>query len=105
MPLQMSWAAVAAYCGHEAPVDAAHFGHHDHQHTSADLAEAGTDDAQADKAPGAPDLDCSHCHGSCSAVMHLPHGLPGALPAARPDAGACSHAQTRPDRPQWPRLA
>ena len=32
LPLQFSWAAVAAYCGHETGQHAEHLGHHEHRH-------------------------------------------------------------------------
>ena len=116
LPLQFSWAAVASYCGHEEQAGAAHFGHHEHQHhadtignaeTVADL--VATADAAGDKAPSAMDLDCGHCHGTCSAMLTLPMGLPGALSTALPsvtvDKTGGAHAPTRPERPQWLPLA
>ena len=116
LPLQFSWAAVATYCGHEEPASAAHFGHHEHQHHAnvgehaepvADLDT--TADAKGDKAPGALDLDCDHCHVYCSVMLTLPSGLPGALsstpPSATLDDAGGAHAPTRPERPQWLPLA
>jgi hypothetical protein len=110
LPFQFSWAAVASYCGHEEPVGAAHFGHHAHQHHAepgADLETAA--EATGDKAPGAIDLDCGHCHGTCSAMPALPAVLPGALSTAHPgatvDAACGAHAPTRPERPKWRPLA
>jgi hypothetical protein len=112
LPLQFSWAAVAVYCGHEAQAGAGHFGHHEHQHHAnansdaapvADL-DAPTD-AQAEKAPGALDLDCGHCHGACCVMLTLPLGLPGALSTAPPSASldemGGAHAPIRPERPKW----
>ena len=43
LPLQFSWAAVAAYCGHETGQHAEHLGHHEHRH--ADQAKADQDSA------------------------------------------------------------
>ena len=116
LPLQFSWAAVASYCGHEEQAGAAHFGHHEHQYhadtignaeTVADL--VATADAAGEKAPGAMDLDCGHCHGYCSVMLTLPSGLPGALSTAHPsatlDEAGGAHAPTRPERPQWRPLA
>lgn len=116
LPLQFSWAAVASYCGHEEQAGATHFGHHEHQHHAdaggsaepvADL--DATADAADDKAPGAMDLDCGHCHGTCSVMLTLPSGLPGALstthPSASLDEAGGAHAPTRPERPQWLPLA
>ena len=116
LPLQFSWAAVASYCGHEKQAGATHFGHHEHQHR----ADVGTDveqaadmdvtaDATGDKAPGAMDLDCGHCHGYCSVMLTLTSGVPGALSTAPPsttlDEAGGAHAPTRPERPQWLPLA
>jgi hypothetical protein len=126
LPLQSSWAAVASYCGHETQASTGHFGHHDHVHGH--HADAGSDagpaadpgagltsspdeagGANGEKAPGALDLDCSHCHGTCSAMPTLPMGLPGALSTALPsatlDETGGAHAPTRPERPQWLPLA
>ena len=119
LPLQFSWAAVASYCGHETQAGAEHFGHHDHQHHG-DAGDAGSGaglDANSDvnsdavdgKAPGAMDLDCGHCHGTCSMMLNLPLVLPGALSTAPPiatlDEPGGAHAPTRPERPQWLPLA
>jgi hypothetical protein len=111
LPLQFSWAAVAVYCEHETQ-GAGHFGHHEHQH-NADVgahADATPDpDATGDKAPGAMDLDCGHCHGQCSVMLALPAEPPGLLSTAPPsdttDEAVGAHAPTRPERPQWLRLA
>jgi hypothetical protein len=116
LPLQFSWAAVASYCGHEEQAGATHFGHHEHQHHADNGGNAepvadldGTADATGDKAPGAMDLDCGHCHGYCSVMLTLPSALPGALSTAHPsatlDEAGGAHAPTRPERPQWLPLA
>lgn len=116
LPLQFSWAAVASYCGHEEQAGAAHFGHHEHQHHAdtggnADPLAAldATADAASDKAPGAMDLDCGHCHGYCSVIPALNSRVPDALSTAHPratlDEAGGAHAPTRPERPQWLSLA
>ncbi len=120
LPLQFSWAAVASYCGHETQAGVGHFGHHDHQHHADASDGAGLDaeatttvdvnpDADAGKAPGAMDLDCGHCHGTCSMMLSLPSALPGALSTALPsatlDESGGAHAPSRPERPQWLPLA
>ena len=120
LPLQFSWAAVASYCGHETQAGMAHFGHHDHQHHADASDGAGLDtdpttitdvnsDAGDGKAPGAMDLDCGHCHGTCSMMLHLLSSLPGPLSTAPPsatfDETGGAHAPTRPERPQWLPLA
>jgi hypothetical protein len=111
LPFQFSWAAVASYCGHKAQ-GAGHFGHHEHQHhaDAGPNAEPVADaDNQGDKAAGAMDLDCGHCHGTCGVMLTLPLGLPGALSTAPPSATVeetgGAHAPTRPERPQWLPLA
>ena len=116
LPLQFSWAAVASYCGHETQAGVEHFGHHDHQHHG-DAGDGAALDANSDanadavdgKAPGAMDLDCGHCHGTCSMVPNLPSVLPAALSTAPPiatlDECGGAHAPTRPERPQWLFLA
>lgn len=116
LPLQFSWAAVASYCGHETEGAAMHLGHHEHPyHADADAlaeltadASAGTD-AGGEKAPGAMDPDCGHCHGYCGAMLTLPAALPGGPgtvpPSATVDDAGAAHAPTRPERPQWLPLA
>jgi hypothetical protein len=116
LPLQFSWAAVASYCGHEAQVGVEHFGHHEHQH-HADTNEAagldaspdGASDAGDGKAPGAMDLDCGHCHGTCGVILNLSTSVTGVLstmpPSATLDESGGAHAPTRPERPQWLPLA
>lgn len=124
LPLQFSWAAVASYCAHESQASTGHFGHHDHEHhahtgsDTAPAADAGADltsspdeagGVKGDKLPGAMDLDCGHCHGTCSAMLTLPMGQPGALSTALPsvtlDETGGAYAPTRPERPQWLPLA
>lgn len=116
LPLQFSWAAVATYCGHEEQAGATHFGHHEHEHHADSSGNAepladldATADAAGDKAPGAMDLDCGHCHGTCSVMPALNPGVPDALSTAHPratlDETGGAHAPTRPERPQWRPLA
>ncbi|MBC7994850.1 MAG: hypothetical protein H7Z15_16585, partial [Rhizobacter sp.] len=90
LPLQFSWAAVASYCGHETEIGAGHVGHHEHEHHGdvSGVAADASQDADADKAPGAMDLDCGHCHGHCSVMLTLSVSLPGALSTAPPRASA-----------------
>lgn len=116
LPLQFSWAAVASYCGHEDQDGATHFGHHEHRHhadtggNAEPVADAdSTSDVTGDKATGAMDLECDHCHGYCSVMPTLPSGFPGALSTAHPsatlDQAGGGPAPTRPERPQWLPLA
>jgi hypothetical protein len=118
LTFQLSWAAVAPYCGHEREVVSGHFGHHEHHHHS--QAEGDSDgmtfadskataDLQADKVPGAIDLDCGQCHGNCSVMWSVPTYLPATVsvepPRATIDVTSGAHAATRPERPQWLPLA
>lgn len=128
LPFQFTWAALASYCGHESQASTGHFGHHDHDYVhahhagassgaglAADLSAAAsstpdvTGGADGGMAPGAMDLDCGHCHGTCSVMLTRPLGLPGALSTAPPratlDETGGAHAPTRPERPQWLPLA
>ena len=108
LPFQFTWAAVAAYCGHESDAMTQHFGHHEHQH-QADADVSQVDDDTAGKTLSGSDLDCGHCHGSCSG---MPAPLNGVMPLA-----VASHPVTPvegivrtlthspPERPQWAPLA
>jgi Protein of unknown function (DUF2946) len=108
LPLQFSWAAVAAYCGHETGQHAEHLGHHEHRHTGqshADQDRAATDQ----NAPAGFDFDCGHCHGTF-ASMSAPVGdlSPLALashPATLVESTLRTLAQSPPERPQWLPLA
>lgn len=106
LPLQFSWAAVAAYCGHEAGEAALHVGHHEHAH--AGLPEASPDISAAD--PGAvADFDCGHCHGSGASLPAAqrdvdPAGLATARVTSAPGA-LRTRAPSPPERPQWRPLA
>jgi hypothetical protein len=108
LPLQFSWAAVAAYCGHETGQHAQHLGHHEHQHTG--QATVDTDSAPADQNASAGfDFDCGHCHGTC-ASMPAPAGDVAPLRvASHPESAAegtvRTLAQSPPERPQWLPLA
>ncbi|WP_378235151.1 hypothetical protein [Aquincola agrisoli] len=100
LPLQISWAAVAAYCEHEAHAAPGH-----------DLQFDGYEHAQPSDgdASGEAGHDCGHCHGHGSAMLpRAPDasGVPAhAHPPAAPDGRAAAHAPPRPERPQWPTLA
>jgi hypothetical protein len=100
---QMSWAVAATYCEHEPSSGSAmHFGHHAHEHKSADGQKQ-----VASKL--AVDDDCNGCHAGHAAI------LPVAFKAIFADAPAVatfsppflhgSALARAPDRPQWLRLA
>lgn len=105
--LQSAWAVAAAYCAHEkAGADAAHFGHHGHEH-DADAAEPAPDD---DGAGGLKaDQDCHACHGCTHGLLAdvaaradgLPHGF-GRPAHERP---LPPPALAAPERPDWHPLA
>lgn len=55
VPLQMSYAAAAAYCEHESrPAQGGHLGHHAHQHQESPAGKS--------KIPGKLHPDCAQCH-------------------------------------------
>lgn len=108
LPLQFSWAAVAAYCGHETGQHAEHLGHHEHRH--ADQAKAVQDSASADqKAPAGFDFDCGHCHDTCTSIpAPVNDTSPLALtshPVTPVEGIVRTLAQSPPERPQWLPLA
>lgn len=109
LPLQFSWAAIAAYCGHESDAQAQHSGHHEYQQDEAANPETGA--AQPpDKVVVSAGLDCGQCHGCCAALLLLPTDVIALLVgAARPVAPAEGAARTLapspPERPQWAPLA
>lgn len=105
--LQSAWAVAAAYCAHEkATADAAHFGHHGHEH-DADQAEPATDD----DGPGSVkvDLDCHACHGCAHGLVTdaLAHadGLPHEFGRPAQERHLPPPALAAPERPDWQRLA
>jgi hypothetical protein len=107
VPLQLAWAAGAAYCGHESTVAGAkHLGHHEHVHLS------GTDGAAAVDAVNPSSsfhADCETCHFGASATLPtaplgsgILHGV-GSVGASSPRF--LSHIPAgpeRPDRSLWP---
>ena len=108
LPLQFSWAAVAAYCGHENGQRAQHLGHHEHQH--ADQAKVSKDSTPADQsAPSGFDFDCGHCHGTCAGMPAPADGLAPNAQVSHPvtsiEGTLRTLAQSPPERPQWLPLA
>ena len=106
LPLQFAWGVAAAYCQHEPTTQAAHVGHHAHEHQAGSQAEA--------KKPAAAklmaDSDCTACHATCSAIgCEAVAGVEGLVLTGRlavPLLDAYASAPGRaPDRPQWLRLA
>ena len=108
VPLQFSWAAVAAYCAHETGPQAQHLGHHDHQHTVQASADQGTS-SQDQNTPAGFDFDCGHCHATFASIP-APAGEMAALTLASPRVAPVEGtlrtlAQSPPERPQWLPLA
>ena len=108
LPLQFSWAAVAAYCGHESGQHAEHLGHHEHQHT--DHAQADQDRAPADQPPPASfHFDCGHCHGTCASIPTAVGDMSPLALASHPvtsvEGIVRTLAPSPPERPQWLPLA
>jgi hypothetical protein len=96
LPLQLSWAAVAPYCQHEADATTQHFGHHQHKHQAATADELSAADA-GDIASFAVDADCSACHAGCAAAM-------AAFPSLALDAAPAlpGSPKGQRERPNWP---
>lgn len=125
LPLQFSWAAAAAYCGHETGAAAQHFGHHDHRHAGApgevskqdtakqdaaeqDAAKQGASKDSLSKVGNLHDADCGMCHFGCG--MLVPNVLKVADVEAQPVRFAepvehDSHIPQLPERPDRLRLA
>jgi hypothetical protein len=104
LPLQISWAAVTGYCGHEQGMDSHHFGHHDDEH------EAFPAKHGQDKQPGQLHLGYDHCHLSGflgilnETVFDTP--APSAQFSLQYDETAYSNlVLQRPERPKWSCLA
>ncbi|MFZ5463898.1 MAG: hypothetical protein ACOZB1_10320 [Pseudomonadota bacterium] len=99
LPLQFSWAALSAYCGHEEGRAAQHFGHHDHQHRAA---ADGQDDAGS---PAKPHSDCASCHLSAPGVAAAAPSasfMSCAFPLSSPVADdPPSVFLDGPERPKW----
>ena len=103
VPVQFSWATLAAYCGHEATAASQPGGHHDQ------LESPEARDDLASKSVGGLDLHGSHCHGHCAGMLPaFAHPMADAL-SARPYAAqpspAPAHAPAPPERPKWAALA
>ncbi|TAH43413.1 MAG: hypothetical protein EYC67_14780 [Betaproteobacteria bacterium] len=108
LPLQFSWAAVAAYCGHEAGEQAQHLGHHEHQH----VGHASSDEGSVPADQGAPagfNFDCGHCHGNFAGMAVLADDIAPLTLASHRVAPVGSTVrsipQSPPERPQWLPLA
>lgn len=116
LPFQGVWAAALPYCSHETAPEAAHFGHHAHEHQAAvqHLGEASSvQDGPSihpliSSATGA-DMDCHACHGVGNAMFAHAGGYPlwaaGARPMLHTQPALTAPRPHRPERPNWPSLA
>jgi len=106
MPLQFSWAAAGAYCGHEAGEKAQHFGHHPHQHASGDKSsDVGT--GKVEKQKGSHP-DCSACHAGVVALIDgppVPDCVDWSSAEFTRSDPISSSLNSPPERPQWAYLA
>lgn len=100
IPLQLTWAVMTEYHGHQQETVAQHFGHHDENH------QAALDSASADKQPAtSSDLGHDHCHlwgflGMLSACTLGFHDF--SQPLLRgDDASYLSVISDQPERPSW----
>lgn len=105
VPLQLSWAAAASYCQHETGTSAKHFGHHDHQHKTADGKDASSNSV---KTIGG-DPDCASCHAGCLSALlgavAIASLADSSLDTAEYGARLTSPPFERLERPQWHVLA
>lgn len=100
LPLQISWAALTNYCGHEPGKATLHLGHHDDEHKSFSAK------SDPDQQPGNLNLGHDHCHlsGFLGLLNEVPFlaSAPLAQPSLRGDEPAYpSLALDRPERPKW----
>ncbi len=107
LPMQFSWAAVSAYCEHEAQVASKHIGHHDHKHQSK---PSNTDDSAGSESKSSNfDADCGVCHAGClvalSDVTVLLDFVSADVTFLRPLTRHLPWFSAKPERPKWLRLA
>jgi hypothetical protein len=98
LPLQVSWAVVADYCGHEQDKATHHFGHHDDEH------KAVSDTPDDGKQPGTSGIGHDHCHlsgflGILSTFTLTAHEL--SQPSLH--CGDCPFSHLAPDQPERPK--
>jgi hypothetical protein len=111
VPLQLSWAVAATYCGHEEDPAARHVGHHEHRHEGEHRSGSSPESPSADAAkathPPTPcvDDDCGFCHlGHTQPVASTPLELPavnGPIARAAAPESWSSRGPDRRERPNW----
>lgn len=103
LPVQISWAAVASYCGHESGDAAGHLGHHVDTYHASPL-HAGEDDAgdPLEKNTGSVH---DHCHLSgflgIPVAPTLTTGLAARVMQFDVERRHASPLPDQPERPQW----
>ena len=107
VPLQLSWAAVSAYCEHETEAASHHVGHHEHKHQQ-DQSNHGNDSGP-DSKPSNFDADCGVCHVSCSMALGggiTPSDFTGSdFTFAHLQSLQLTQFSSKPERPKWIGLA
>lgn len=109
MAFQLSWNVVTDYCMHETGRAANHLGHHQHEATPDELAQADHERPDSAKKAGVHDVHCASCAHLALAAPAFPAVPFGPIDAERTVAGVFaapdSAYATPPERPQWPRRA
>lgn len=99
LPLQISWAAVSAYCQHESGKSASHFGHHSHEH------KVQKNDDKKEGSFAKIDSDCIYCHLShlnfFSFSVNASPVLSSHSHLTDYDYHVTSNFSKRPERPKW----
>jgi hypothetical protein len=107
VPLQLSWAAVSAYCEHETEAASHHVGHHEHKHQSEQPSKG--HDPGADSKSSSFDADCGVCHAGGSMAMFdgiaLSHLADPDVVFVRPSTFHLTLFTSKPERPKWLGLA
>jgi len=105
MPVQWTWAAAAAYCGHESRSAGGHVGHHQHDHVGGQKAGKSGQAADSGQVQADVDGDCDYCHLGAShwLLAAFSPAPPPALtnwPTVQPriDTDFLSSGPERPDR-------
>ena len=104
LPLQMTWAAISAYCTHHEEGKAAlHLGHHE------DTAVIDDDSGQPDSQKAAEQSHGHHHHGGILGIVSFvsiaTHDASSAATHAALQARISSPPPSQPERPNWPAAA
>ena len=109
LPVQITWAAVADYCGHEATSNAQHFAHHADEHQGHSTGFDG-DLPNNSADPLESSFGHDHCHLMGFIGLLSPTNLSAAITPALPALHGeslvfSSQMLDRPERPKWHPLA